>query len=125
VYIPQLAQLTDFALLAMRLLLALIFIWSAVARLKDPKELGLPIPLTRFIAVAEIAGGLGLTFGVLTQWAALGLILIMLGAIGTKIFKWKIGFWGKENGGWSYEVTMILMLFVVACLDGGRFVLRP
>ncbi len=123
-YIPQLAQLTDFALLAMRLLLALIFIWSGVARLRNPSELGLPIPLTLFVAAAEVAGGLGLAFGVLTQWAALGLIVIMLGAIATKLIKWKIGFWGKENGGWSYEVTMIVMLLVVACLDGGRWVLR-
>jgi putative oxidoreductase len=72
-----------------------------------------------------VAGALGIAFGVLTQWAALGLILIMLGAIGTKIFVWKTGFWGEKSSGWNYELVFISMLMVIACLDGGRWVLRP
>jgi hypothetical protein len=37
--------------------------------------------LTIFLGAAELAGGLGVAFGVLPQLAAMGLILIMLGAI--------------------------------------------
>lgn len=124
-YLPQLAQFTDIALLLMRLMVALEFGWSAVSTLMDPKRLGFPPALTIVIGVAEIAGALGIAFGVLTQWAAIGLILIMLGAVGTKIFVWKTGFWGEKNSGWNYELLFISMLLVIACLDGGRWVLRP
>jgi len=124
-YIPQLAQFADFALLGMRLMVALVYGWSGVSTLLKPKRLGFPPAFTIFIGVAEVAGALGIAFGVLTQWAALGLILIMLGAIGTKIFVWKTGFWGEKSSGWNYELIFISMLLVIACLDGGRWVLRP
>jgi hypothetical protein len=52
---------------------------------------------TFFLGVAELAGGLGVAFGVLTQLAALGLILIMFGAIWKKISAWHTGFWGGES----------------------------
>jgi putative oxidoreductase len=49
---------------------------------------------------AEVAGSLGVMFGVL-QLAACGLILIMLGAIQKKIFVWHTGFWGEKGYGWG------------------------
>ena len=63
--------------------------------------------------------------GVLQQLAAIGLILIMLGAIQKKWFVWKTGFWGKGGLGWSYELTLISMLLVIIFTDGGRLVLLP
>ncbi|PYX35099.1 MAG: hypothetical protein DMG73_04250 [Acidobacteria bacterium] len=53
--------------------------------------------LTIFLGAAELAGGLGVAFGVLPQLAAMGLILIMLGAIQKKIFVWHTGFWGEKT----------------------------
>jgi putative oxidoreductase len=61
--------------------------------------------------------------GVLQQLAAIGLILIMLGAIQKKMMVWKTGFWGKDSLGWSYELTLISMLLVILFTDGGTFVL--
>ena len=61
--------------------------------------------------------------GVLQRLAAIGLILIMLGAIQKKAFVWKTGFWGKDGRGWSYELTLISMLLVIFFTGGGRFVL--
>jgi putative oxidoreductase len=78
---------------------------------------------TIFLAVAELAGGAGIILGVLQQIAAIGLILIMLGAIQKKIFAWKTGFWGKDGFGWSYELTLISMLLVILFTDGGKFVI--
>ena len=79
--------------------------------------------LETFLAVAELAGGAGLILGVLQQLAAIGLMLIMLGAIQKKAFVWKTGFWGKNGLGWSYELMLISMLLVILVTDGGRFVL--
>jgi putative oxidoreductase len=127
-YMPMMAEFADVALLLMRLLAALIFGWSGVGHLRDPKgraeSLGLPVGFTVFIGAAEVAGALGLTFGVLTQWAALGLVLIMLGAIYMKAFKWKTGFWGEKASGWHYDLMLITMLLVTAAFDGGRWVLK-
>jgi putative oxidoreductase len=95
--------------------------------LKDPvarsKSLGASKNFTLFLGLAELAGAAGLIFGVLQQAAALGLILVMLGAIQKKIFVWKTGFWGADGLGWSYDSTLVTMLLVILTTDGGRFVL--
>ena len=52
---------------------------------------------TIFLGAAEFAGGLGVIFGVLAQLAAIGLILVMLGAI-QKRFSF-----GKQASGVNQE----------------------
>ena len=125
--LPWMLQFSDVALLFMRLLVGLVFIASGWSHAKDPvtrgKSIGLSPSLTRFIGMAELAGGLGVAFGVLTQIAALGLILIMLGAIQKKIFVWKTGFWGKASDGWHYDLLFVAMCLVIATTAGGRLVL--
>ena len=118
---------SDLALLLMRLLVGLVFVTSGWSHVTDPvgraQSIGMSPGFTRFLGVAELAGGLGVAFGVLTQVAALGLILIMLGAIQKKIFVWKTGFWGKNSSGWHYDLLMIVMCLVIATTGGGRYVL--
>jgi putative oxidoreductase len=125
----HLGQFTDWALFFLRLMAGAVFADSGYQDLKDPqarsKSIELPKGLTIFIGVAEVAGGAGLILGVLPQLAAIGLILIMLGAIQKKLFVWKTGFWGKDGLGWSYELTLVSMLLVIVCTDGGRFILVP
>src|SRR3977135_341669 len=85
---PQLAQFTDLSLLLLRLIVAAVFVTSGWSHAKDPKarakSIGMPPVFALFLGVAELAGGLGVGFGVLTQLAAIGLILVMLGAIQKK-----------------------------------------
>jgi putative oxidoreductase len=124
---PQFAQFTDLSLLLMRLMVAAVFIASGWNHAKDPKGrargLGVSPSFALFVGVAEIAGGLGLTFGVLTQLAAMGLILIMLGAIHKKIFVWHTGFWGEKSSGWHYDLMLVVMNVVIICTGGGKYVL--
>ncbi|HKH83375.1 MAG TPA: DoxX family protein [Gemmatimonadales bacterium] len=116
----------DVALLLMRLLVGLVFVTSGWRHASDAveraKSIGMSVGFTRFLGIAELAGGLGVMFGVLTQWAALGLILIMLGAIQKKIAVWKTGFWGKHSDGWHYDLLFIVMCLVIATTGGGRYV---
>lgn len=119
---------SDLALLLMRLLVGLIFAWSGWSHAKDPeargKSIGMSPGFTRFLGIAEVAGGVGLALGVLTQLAALGLILVMLGAIQKKMFVWKTGFWGEHGtDGWHYDLMLVVMNLVIATTGGGRFVL--
>ncbi len=125
---PQLARFTDFALLLLRLLVAIVFVTSGYRHVTHSAErakgIGMSQGFTIFLGTAELAGGLGVTFGVLTQLAAIGLILIMLGAIWKKIFQWHTGFWGNEKTfGWHYDFMLVTMNLVIACTDGGGYVL--
>jgi putative oxidoreductase len=127
VELPWLAQFSDAALLLIRLLVGLVFVTSGWSHVKDPvtrgKSIGASPGFTRFLGTAELAGGLGVAFGVLPQLAALGLILVMLGAIQKKIFVWHTGFWGKHSDGWHYDLLFVSMCLVIATTGGGRYVL--
>jgi uncharacterized membrane protein YphA (DoxX/SURF4 family) len=119
------AQFSDLSLLLLRLMLALEFGTSGFNHLKSPREraksLGLSVGFTVFLGAAESAGALGLASGVLVQWAALGLILVMLGAIYMKAAKWKTGFWGKGSMGWHYELLLVVMNLVIITMGPGRY----
>jgi len=127
--LPWLYQFSDLALLFMRVLVGLVFAWSGWSHARDPvargKSIGMSPGFTRFLGIAEVAGGLGVAFGVLIQVAALGLILLMLGAIKKKIFVWHTGFWGKHGtDGWHYDLLLVAMNLVIATTGGGRYVLE-
>jgi len=128
VLIPRLLPYADVAVLFMRLLVGAVFITSGWSHVRDPvargESIGLPPGVTRWLGIAELAGGLGVALGVLTQAAALGLILVMLGAIQEKVAVWHTGFWGKHGtDGWHYELMLVTMCLVIATTDGGRYVL--
>jgi putative oxidoreductase len=122
---PQLAQFSDVALLLLRLMVGLVFITSGTKHLSDPekrsKDIGMSKSFTIFLGAAELAGGLGVIFGVFAQLAAIGLILLMLGAAQKKIFTWHTGFWGKSGtNGWSYETMLVVMNLVIVTTGGGN-----
>lgn len=109
-------------------MVAVVFVAGGWDHLKNPaargKSIGMSKSFTIFLGAAEMAGGLGVGFGVLTQLAALGLSLVMLGAIQRKMFTWHTGFWGKDGtGGWHYDLLFIVMNLVIITTNGGRFVL--
>ncbi|HEY6409824.1 MAG TPA: DoxX family protein [Ktedonobacteraceae bacterium] len=124
---PQLAKFTDFGLLLLRLMVAVVFVTSGFNHLKDPearaKIIGMSKGFTIFLGIAEVAGSLGVAFGVLNQLAALGLILLMMGAIQKKIFVWHTGFWGEKTYGWHYDLMFVVMNLVIIFTNGGRWVL--
>jgi putative oxidoreductase len=117
----------DLALLLMRVLVGVVFVTSgwkhAENAIERAKSIGMSPGFTRFLGLAELAGGLGVALGVLTQLAALGLILIMFGAIYKKIVAWHTGFWGKHGDGWHYDLLFVVMCLVIATTGGGRYVL--
>jgi len=125
---PQLARFTDLGLLLLRLMVGLVFVTSGYSHLKDPearsKSIEMPRGFTIFLGIGEVAGGLGVAAGVLTQLAAFGLILIMLGAIQKKIAKWHTGFWGEKTYGWHYDLMFVLMNLLIAFTNGGAYVLE-
>jgi putative oxidoreductase len=94
-----------------------------LSHVRDPagrgEKIGMSPKFTLFLGIAELAGSLGVALGVLTQFAAVGLILVMLGAIQKKIFVWHTGFWGKKTSGWHYDLMLVVMNLVVLATGGG------
>ncbi len=124
----DLTAFVDLGIILLRFMVAIVFITSGWKHASQPKqrssEIGMSIQFTIFLGVVELAGGLGVAAGVLTQAAAIGLIAIMLGAIYKKIFVWHTGFWGDKAYGWHYDLLFIVMCLVVAVTNGGRYVLH-
>jgi putative oxidoreductase len=125
----DLKPFSSLGLLFLRVMAGSIYINSGYNDLKDldarSKSMGVTKNFAAFLGAAEIAGGTGVIVGVYQQLAAIGLILIMLGAIQKKMYVWKTGFWGKDGLGWSYDLTLVSMLLVILFTDGGEIVLLP
>ena len=124
---PQLARFTDLGFLLLRLMVGIVFFTSGWNHLRNPEErsksIGMSKSFTIVLGTGEVLGSLGVVFGVLTQLAAIGLILIMLGAIYKKIFAWHTGFWGAKAPGWHYELMFVVMNLVIIFTNGGQWVL--
>jgi putative oxidoreductase len=126
-FYPGLLQFADLALLMLRLMVAAVFFSSGLSHFRDPvgrgQSIGMSPGFTRLLGLAEMGGALGVAAGVLIQPAALGLCLVMLGAIYRKIFVWHTGFWGKNSSGWHYDLLFVAANLVIATTGGGRYVL--
>ena len=124
---PQLLPFSDAALLCLRLVVAVVFFESGRRHAADPvgraASVGLSPGVTRVLGWGEMAAALGVALGVLTQVAALALILIMLGAIQKKLFVWHTGFWGEGTYGWHYDLTYLVANLVILTTGGGRYLI--
>ena len=125
----SLHQFADLALLALRLALGAIFLthglgkrklWSMQPSAQLPAGM---LTKLRILSIAEPAGGLGLIFGFLTQLAALGLVVVMLGAIQFLITTVHRKFTGENSAGWEFEFLLLVVALAIAILGGGKYAL--
>ena len=123
---PSLLALEDVSLFILRLVVAIVFGASGYFHLKDPvgraKSVELTPRATVALGAAEVLGSVGVVTGVLIQPAAIGLILVGLGAIQKKVFAWRTGFWGEKSSGWHYDLMLMSMNLVIIATAGGRWV---
>jgi putative oxidoreductase len=124
---PQVLPFSDVALLCLRLIVAAVFFTSGYRHVKDPvgrgASVGLSPGLSLLLGWVEMAAAAGVALGVLTQVAALGLMVVMLGAIQKKVFVWNTGFWGEQTYGWHYDLTFLIANLVILTTGGGDLVL--
>lgn len=104
----------DWALLFLRIVIAAIFLVHGFQKFGMLTGEG---PLTmKILAIAEPLGGLAVLVGGLTRLASVGLGIIMLGAIYTKITVMQKGF----SGGWEFDLLILAGCVVLLCMGAGR-----
>ncbi len=104
----------DLGLLVLRIALGIVFLMHGIPKLKMKGSWLL-------LGIAETSGGLAIVFGFLTQLAALGLAIVMLGAIYMKISKWKVPFTAKDKLGWEYDWALLGIALALVFLGAGYF----
>ena len=128
-FFTSLHQFSDFALLALRLALGTVFLfhglpkkglWSAQPSDKMPAGL---LTRLRILSIVEPAGALGLIFGLLTQLAGLGLVIVMVGAITFLRTKAHRKFKEANAPGWEFEFMLLVVALALAILGGGKYAL--
>lgn len=87
-------------------------------------KLGLPAPVAVLVILAESAGALGLLFGFCTRLCALGIAMVMGGAI--FLVHWQHGFfmnWFGRQAGEGFEYHLLAIGLAVALLlhGGGKW----
>jgi putative oxidoreductase len=121
--IPEMALLSDIALLLLRVMIAAIFATSGWAHATKPKERGESIEMspgfTQLLGIVELLGAASVVLGLFPEAGALLLMAVMAGAIHKKIFAWKTGFWGKDGQGWYYDLLYLVCNLVILTTGGG------
>jgi putative oxidoreductase len=84
---------------------------------------GVPFPEigTWYLILAHGLGGICLVLGILTRWAALANVPVMLGAL--LFVHLKSGFWAFKNG-YEYVLVLLVASVAVAMIGGGALQLR-
>ncbi len=117
----------DFGLFILRVAVAAVFIHHAMPKLRNPRGMGqmmgMPGGAVLLVGVAEVAGALGLLAGILIEIAALFLVIIMVGAIMTKIQKWSIPFAAHDKTGWEFDLVLLAANLAILLTGGGSFAL--
>lgn len=103
----------DWGLLVLRLVVAATFLahgrakWGMWKQKPSDKMPASMLNIMRLLSICEPLGGAALILGFLTQLAALGLAIIMLGALNLKIRTMKTPYMGTEKAGWEWELLIL------------------
>lgn len=109
----SLHQGTDVGLLALRVVVGVIFLVHglqkrAMWKMQPNEKLSASLlSILRLLSICEPLGGIALLAGFLTQLAALGLAIIMLGAINLKARTRKVPFAPRDQAGWEFDLMIL------------------
>lgn len=116
----------DLAILALRIVVAIIFFSSGKSHVLEAGRRSRQIELSRkatiFLGIVEVIAAFSIAFGIYIQIGAALLIIVMLGAIYKKIFKWNTGFYADDGYGWHYDL-LLLCANLVFFTAGGAYIL--
>ncbi|HET9823956.1 MAG TPA: DoxX family protein [Chitinophagaceae bacterium] len=77
--------------------------------------------VTRLLSIAEPLGATAILIGLLTRCAALGLIIILLGAIYVSQFVYGIGFVMPTSPGWNFALSVLAGCIILGAFGPGKW----
>ena len=107
--------LGNYALLILRLVLGIIFLYHGLPKLKG-KMGGFMV----IIGILEGLAGLAVMAGLYTEIAGSLLAVIMVGAIFKKVAQWNIPFSSQGTTGWEFDLTLAAAAIALAFLGAGN-----
>ncbi len=114
----------DVALLLMRLAVAAVFIYHGMGKWSMES----PNTVFTILKWVEPIGGIAILLGVLSQLAALGLSIIMIGAIYAKATSFYtapmnlLGTFGAPAGmSWNYDLTILALCVSLLIMGAGKY----
>ena len=122
-FFAQLHHLSDWGLVALRLGVGVTFLvhgiqkramWKMQPSAQMPASL---LSILRLLSIAEPLGGLAVLTGFLTQLAAAGFVIVMLGAINLKARQMHKPFTG--DGGWELDYSLLAAAIALLILGAG------
>jgi putative oxidoreductase len=121
-----LTSYADWGLLALRVVLAVIFLVHCKNKILKPagmaQSMGWSKAAVVLLGFAELLGGLYVLTGFYAQSGAALISLVMLGALYHKIFKWKVPFTAQDKMGWEFDLLILGGALVVMTGGIGAFV---
>ncbi len=76
---------------------------------------------TRLLSIAEPLGATAVLFGFLTRLAAIGLIIILLGAIYVSQSVYGIGFVTPTSPGWNFPLAVLAGCLILTAFGAGKW----
>lgn len=119
----QFVRYSDLGFFVLRLAVAVVFIYHAVPKLRDPKGMaqavGFKSEMVLLLGAVELLSSLGLILGIQVQLSALLLVIVMCGAIYFKITKWNVPFMAMDKTGWELDLTLLAANIAIFLTGGG------
>src|SRR4051812_20984087 len=117
-------QWNDLGYLLVRIVVAVVFIYHGVPKLKNSKAMaggiGMPAGAIILLGLVETLGGLAVGLGVWAQLGALGLAIAMIGAIYYKVAKWHVPFTAQDKTGWEYDLILLAVALFILTHGAGN-----
>ncbi|HJY64619.1 MAG TPA: DoxX family protein [Ignavibacteria bacterium] len=114
------------ALLILRIITAAIFFVAAYFKFPfwsaEPEGMSAFLLFTtRLLSIAEPLGAFAVLIGFLTRWAAIGLTIIMIGAIFVTQFVFGIGFVTQTGPGWDMPLMVLAGCLILLTFGAGAW----
>lgn len=118
---------SDVALLALRVSLGAVFLshgmmkWGMWKMQSSEQMSGGMLIMMRLLSIVEPLGGLAVIAGFLTQFAAMGFVLVMLGAIWMKMKVWRTPFTTMTATGWEFDLMNLAASLLLVTAGAGMY----
>ena len=128
-FLSSFHQYSDWGVLLLRLAIAVIFLVHGFPKITGAKQMtaamGKPqmAGFFTFLGIAEVLGAIGMTLGLLTQPAALGLAIVMISAIGLKTGTMKAPFTSHQGPSWEFDFILLAANISLILTGGGAYAL--